>query len=315
MRKRLPPLNALRSFEAAARNGSFRDAADELCVSHSAISHQVKLLENFLEIELFTRKARAVELTEAGREYHPQLKEAFDLISLATSKLTAPNPQNIITIKLYNTFAIRWLLPRLPRFNKRHPELQVRINTSQEEVDLLNDDCDGCIMLGTNKQNQLRHEFLFSTELFPVCSPEFLSKNELISPSDLKASHIIQVSPSASDWKVWLEAHGLNTIDPNSGMVFDSYDHSLATAIQGLGIALGMQPYIANELADGSLIELFPELRIQHPKSWYFVSKDSDKLSAKLQAFVNWLKQEIAADDSLTLIAKQKLAERELAEA
>jgi len=309
MRKRLPPLNALKSFEAAARNGSFRDAADELCVSHSAISHQVKLLENFLEIELFTRKARAVELTEAGREYHPQLKEAFDLISLATTKLTAPNPQNIITIKLYNTFAIRWLLPRLPRFNQHYPELQVRINTSQEEVDLLNDDCDGCIMLGEPSHKLLNAAYLFSAELFPVASPAYLKAQNFSSKDELERAQILQVSPSETDWQVWLEAYNLSHINPDSGLVFDSYDHSLTTAIQGLGIALGMQPYIARELSEGSLVEVFPNSRIKHPKNWYFVSKSQEHSPVKLQLFLDWLKAEVALDDSLEVKEAREVKE------
>ena len=134
MRQKLPPLNALRSFEAAARHKSFRQAAEELCVSHSAISHQVKLLEDYLGTRLFTRQARSVDLTKAGRTYYPILRHAFDQIAEGTASVMTPYGPSAITIQLYSIFAIRWLIPRLPSFQAANPDIQVRLQTSQADV-------------------------------------------------------------------------------------------------------------------------------------------------------------------------------------
>ena len=201
MRKKIPPLTALRSFEAAARHCSFRDAAEELCVSHSAISHQIKQLESHLGVELFTRKSRAVELTKLGRLYYPILREAFDRIAEGTELVTAPHSASILTVQMYSTFAIRWLIPRLPGFNKAHPEIQVRLNTSQADVDFQQDDVDLCVMIGEPSSAALHYDHLFDSLMFPVGSPALLSGDPpLGSPGDLGSATILQVYPSRKDW-------------------------------------------------------------------------------------------------------------------
>lgn len=300
MRSKLPSLNALRSFEAAARHCSFKNAATELCVSHSAISHQVKLLEEHLGIELFTRKARAVELTQAGRLYYPVLRQSFDNILEATERLLAPNSPSVVTIQVYSTLAIRWLIPRLAEFKARHPNIQVRLNTSQSDVDFDHDDVDACIRIGRSPAGSLHHRFLFSSEIFPVASPQLLANNVTIEkPGDISQVTLLQVYPSSTDWDLWLEAKGLGHIDPNSGLQFDSYDHALATAAQGLGVALAMQPYAARELEAGALIELFPGERVNHVEDWYFVCRKGRESTEKIAAFSNWLTEHIEADKNL----------------
>ena len=297
MRKKLPSLTALRSFEAAARHSSFKDAAIELCVSHSAISHQIKLLEDQLGVELFTRKARSVELTRAGKIYFPVLRDAFDSINEATEQITAPHAAGVVTIQVYSTFAIRWLIPRLPQFQARNPDIQVRLNTAQTDVDFAHDDVDACVRIGRPLEPDLHQRFLFASELFPVCSPSLLAgATPLAAPQDLAGHTILQVPPSAKDWGIWLRAHNLERVDPNSGLMFDSYDHALATAAQGLGVALGMQPYMARDLAAGTLVEIFPGERIPHEDDWYFVCRKGKETSRKIAVFSDWLQAQIQAD-------------------
>jgi len=243
MRRSLPSLNALRAFEVAARHASFRAAGKELCVSHSAISHQVKLLEQYLGLELFTRNPRTVELTEAGGALYPVLRDAFDKIADCTDMLLAPRQQNVLTVRLYSTLAVRWLIPRLPKFQMAHPEIKFRLNSSQWDVDFDREAVDCCIMIGHRSNEALHYDYLFSSELFPVCSPELREAPfPLNEPDDLARCTILQVYPSCRDWRFWLERWQIDNVDPDSGLQFDSYDHALATARAGLGVAMECSP-------------------------------------------------------------------------
>lgn len=308
MRKKLPPLNALRSFEAAARHTSFKDAANELCVSHSAISHQIKLLEDHLGVELFTRKARAVELTRAGKLYYPVLRDAFDHILEVTRQIMAPQAADIITIQVYSTLAIRWLIPRLPKFQIAFPDIQIRLNTAQSDVNFAHDDVDACIKIGKAVEPDLHYRYLFSSEVFPVCSPSLLSgKKGIDSPEDLEKLPLLQVHTSPRDWLIWLRAHGLEHLDPTTGLMFDSYDHALATASQGLGVALGMQPYLNRELALGTLVEIFKGHRVNHEDDWFFVCREGKQTQRKVAVFSDWLQQQIQLDSES--FVREQLAE------
>ena len=305
MRRVLPPLNALRSFEAAARHGSFKAAAEELCVSHSAISHQVKLLEQYLGLELFSRHSRAVELTRAGRAYYPVLRETFDRLADSTALLLTPKRQDVLTIQLYSTFAIRWLIPRLPDFQTKHPQINVRLNTSQRDVDFEHEDVDACVMIGTPTNDELQYTYLFGSELLPVCSLTLLSgANPLRTPGDLSQHTLLQVYPSGRDWNLWLDAQGAGHVDPDTGLQFDSYDHALSTAAQGLGVALGMQPYLAKDLRSGLLVEAFPGKRIRNDRDWYYVYRRERSKQPKIAAFRDWLLAKVAEDPDIVDLRK-----------
>lgn len=300
MRRKIPPLTALRSFEAAARHCSFRDAAEELHVSHSAISHQIKQLESYLLVELFIRKPRAVELTKSGQAYYPVLREAFDRIAEGTELLMTPRSSGILTVQLYSTFAIRWLIPRLPNFSKANPDIQVRLNTSQTDVDFEQDDVDLCVMIGSQSSSKLHYDHLFSSAMFPVGSPALLSgKTPIRSVADLGRHTILQVYPSRKDWYVWLNGAGVEGVDPETGLQFDSYDLALSTATQGMGVALGMQPYISRDLKAGLLVELFPGQRVMADGEWYLVCRRERVDSSKIVAFREWILAEISSDPEL----------------
>lgn len=310
MRKKIPPLNALRSFEAAARHGSFRNAADELCVSVSAISHQIKQLELTLNIELFTRKTRAVELTKTGKQYYPILRDAFDRIAEGTDLVLKPTRADVLTVQLYSTFAIRWLIPRLPDFQSRFPQINVRLQTSQLDVDFEHSDVDACVMIGNKTATGLHYTYLFSCEVFPVCSPNLLKGLEkLESPNQLNDYTLLQVYPSDRDWYIWLDEVSCNTVDPETGLQFDSYDHAISTALQGMGIALGMQPYVCKELASGMLIEPFPSMRVKHHSEWYFVYRQEKQEQKKIQLFEKWLIEQIEADEELAISRELSLVQ------
>lgn len=303
MRKRLPPLTALKSFEAAARLGSFKDAASELFVSHSAISHQVKQLEEYLNVELFERRARAVYLTKVGKAYYPMIRDAFDRISEATDVLLSPKAANIITVQLYSTFAIRWMIPRLPKFAAEFPNIQVRINTAQTDVDFSQDDVDVCVMIGNRTEQDLHYDYLFTSEMFPVASPSFLEQHAIDSPSDLSKQTILQVYPSPNDWSVWLDTFNVPGVHPETGLQFDSYDHALSTAVQGLGVALAMQPYVDRELASGMLVEVFDGLRARAAGDWYMVCRRDKSSEPKVSIFREWFMRELLADPAIKALA------------
>lgn len=299
--RKIPPLNSLKSFEAAARNGSFHGAADELCVSVSAISHQIKQLEAYLNVELFNRQNRNIELTEAGAKYYPTLRESFDLISYGTTKLLEPKDSKTLTVQLYSTIAIRWLIPKLPDFQAKYPKINVRLHTSHEDVDFTHSDVDACIKIGPAREQDLDFQYLFTSELFPVCSPNYLAEHpELITERNLKEATILQVYPSKRDWRFWLDNAEIIGVDPDSGLKFDSYDHALTTALQGMGVALGMQPYISTELSSRMLVEPFPELRCSHPDKWYFVCRKEKSHLKKISLFRNWLIEQIDQSPELS---------------
>ncbi len=297
MRKTLPPLNALRAFEAAARNKSFKLAAEELFVSHSAISHQVRRLEEYLSVELFHRVSRGVTLTRAGRVFYPSLREAFDLIDEGTDLVLAPRMQGPLTLQVYSTFAVRWLIPRMGAFQRAHPGVIIRLHTSQSDVNFEHEDVDLCVMIGSPDQDGVHYDHLFSSEVFPVCSPTLKSGvRPLAGPEDLEHHSLIQVYPSGGDWTHWLEQHGVNGVDPDAGLLLDSYDLAFNTAVQGLGVALGMRPFVDRELQAGTLVEAFPGLRVPAPGAWYLACREELQDDERVVVFRDWLRGEVGHD-------------------
>ena len=296
----MPSLNALRAFEAAARHGSFKAAAAELSVSQSAISHQVKALEAALGVRLFVRKVRHVELTSNGLTYFPVLRDAFRRIADATRVIVELHTEDIITVQSYSTFTIRWLIPRIPSFEKSNPDLRLRLNTAQTDVDFRNTDVDACILIGKPDRPDLHFSHLFACEMFPLCSPGYLQEHGPIElPQELHKNSLLQVYPSANDWTVWLHANEVTGVNLNDGPQFDSYDLALSGALQGLGIALGQQPYVASDLQSGMLVEIFPGRRIENPGEWYLVCRRESDGHEKISKFREWIRSEIAADKSL----------------
>jgi LysR family glycine cleavage system transcriptional activator len=298
--RRLPPLNALRAFEAAARLGSFKEAADEICVSNSAISHQVKNLENYLGIGLFERVARGVELTRAGRGYYLTVRAAFERITEGTEQILSLKVPGELTVQVYSTFTVRWLIPRLPTFQSLYPNLMVRLLTSQLDVDFEREETDLAVMIGNPSNKNVHYDFLFSCRIFPVCSPGlFNSGMELSDPQDLVGQQIIQVYPSDLDWRTWLDDNKVLGVDPNAGLRLDSYDLAWYTASQGLGVALGMEPFVNRELESGALLEPFPGRRVYPRGDWYLACRIDKSDRPEIRIFRDWLLHEVHRDKSM----------------
>ncbi|MEM1412982.1 MAG: transcriptional regulator GcvA [Pseudomonadota bacterium] len=298
MRKNAIPLNALRAFEAAARNKSFKKAADELFVSHSAISHQVRRLEDYLSVELFHRVSRGVELTRAGRIYYPSLREAFAMIDEGTELVLAPRKDGPLTLQVYSTFAVRWLVPRLSGFHHAHPDVLIRLHTSQSDVNFEHEDVDLCVMVGKPDAPEVHYDYLFPKELFPVCSPQLQAgPGGLCEPGDLAGQNLVQVYPSRGDWYEWLQRFDVEGADPEAGLQVDSYDLAFNTAAQGLGVALGMTPFVERELRAGSLVEPFPGQRLTANGGWYLACRVEQQDDDRVVAFREWLLKEVGEHD------------------
>ncbi|WP_373003932.1 transcriptional regulator GcvA [Hyphomonas sp.] len=304
MKRKLPPLTALRAFEAAARLGSFREAADELSVSQSAISHQVKHLEEQLGIALFVRTPRAVELSDAGAAYFPVVRRAFDRIAEGTKQLLSPQEENILTVQMYSTFAVRWFMPRLHAFQKMHSDIKVRVNSSQTDADFSEHGIDLALMIGQRRRDEIHYEYLFSPTMLAVCSPRYKGTAQsdgrpLEMPADLAGHPILQVYPSDNDWPVWLEANKVHDVDPDAGLRFDSYDHALKMAARGMGVALAMQPYVDEDIEAGHLVDIFPERRVRTIGHWFLTYPKERMNVRKVRLFQEWLKGQISEDPTL----------------
>jgi LysR family glycine cleavage system transcriptional activator len=287
---RLPSLNGLRAFEAAARHLSFTQAASELNVTQTAISHQIRRLEEELGIRLFVRKNRALALTPEAREYLPGIRAAFNDLRLATDRLLRRDDGNVLTISTLASLGAKWLLPRLSAFQEAHPEIDVRITTSTALVDFKNGDVDAAIRYGRGHWPGLRAEWLMADEMFPVCSPALLAgKKPLRGPEDLKDHVLLHNTSNSDDWRLWLTAAGLPAdISKQPGISFDLILMTVQAAIDGMGVAMGRTTYVKDDIAKGRLVVPF-EITLPADAGFYIVSPEGSPDSPKLRAFRQWL--------------------------
>jgi len=292
MASRLPSLNGLRAFEAAARHLSFTRAASELNVTQTAISHQIKRLEDELGIRLFVRQNRSLALTPQARDYLPLVRAAFDDLRMATERLTRRDNAKVLTVSTIASLAAKWLLPRLTTFQEAHPGIDVRITTSTGLVDFRKDDVDAAIRYGRGHWPGVRAEWLMADELFPVCSPALLQGDKpLRCPEDLAHHTLLQASGGYDDdWRLWLTAAGLPVEMSRQGRL--SFDLSLMTvqaAIDGLGVAIGRTAYVQDDIAKGRLVVPF-KMALPTDAGFYLVTPEGRSDQPKLKAFRQWLK-------------------------
>jgi len=295
MTARLPSLNGLRAFEAAARHLSFTQAASELNVTQTAISHQIRRLEDELGIRLFIRHNRNLALTPQARDYLPLVRAAFDDLRLATERLLRKDSGKVLTVSTLASLAAKWLLPRLASFQEAHPDIDVRITTSTGLVDFKTDDVDAAIRYGRGHWPGLRAEWLMADELFPVCSPALLQGSKpLRCPEDLARHTLLHTSGAYDDdWRLWLTAAGLPAaISKHGGLSFDMIFMTLQAAIDGLGVALGRTTYVQDDIARGRLVVPFT-IALPADAGFYLVSPDARADSPKLRAFRQWLKASV----------------------
>jgi LysR family transcriptional regulator, glycine cleavage system transcriptional activator len=290
MSTRLPSLNGLRAFEAAARHLSFTQAASELNVTQTAISHQIRRLEEELGIRLFVRKNRALALTPEAREYLPGIRAAFNDLRLATDRLLRKDADNVLTISTLASLAAKWLLPRLSTFQEVHPDIDVRITTSTGLIDFASGDVDAAIRYGRGHWPGLRSEWLMADEMFPVCSPALLTgKRPLRSPEDLRDHALLHNTNNGDDWRLWLTAAGLPPdISKQPGITFDLILMTVQAAIDGMGVAMGRTSYVKDDIAKGRLVVPF-DIALPADAGFYLVSPEGTPDSPKLRAFRQWL--------------------------
>ena len=296
MVQRLPPLNALRAFEAAARHLSFTKAAEELHVTQSAISHQVKLLEEYLGMKLFRRLNRALVLTDEGQLYLPPVMRVFDQLYEATKRLTENEARGRLTVSILPSFAVRWLVPRLGQFMKLYPELDVRLVPSLELVDFVRDEVDLGIRYGRGHYPGLRVDRLMTEDVFPVCSPELLKgEHPLKQPQDLK-HHVLMHDDEHGEWRTWLLSAGVKDVDPARGPTFTDSSMLIQAAVAGQGVALARGALAADDLASGALIRPFT-LSLPVEYAYYIVSPEDAADRPKVSAFREWLLQEVEGQE------------------
>jgi len=287
----LPSLNGLRAFEAAARLGSFTAAAAELHVTQTAISHQIRRLEEQVGLPLFRRLGRAIEPTAAGRELLPAVRLAFDELRRAAERLRRQrlSDRRTLTVSTLPSFAATWLVPRLSGFQARHPDIDVRITTSAHAVDFARDEVDVAVRFGHGHWAGTTAIRLFSEEVFPVCSPALATpERPLDRPEDLQHHTLLHTLPWQDDWRLWLTAAGVEGVDPMRGATFDVATNAMRAAAEGMGVAIGRTRLAEADLASGRLVAPFA-IRLPMQAAYYVVFPAERGGAPEVAAFRDWL--------------------------
>ncbi len=292
MNRRLPPLIAMRVFECVARHLSFTRAADELCVTPAAVSHQIRTLEDWLGISLFKRLNRSIKLTTAGEVYAVQLTRSFDLMTEATNRVVNMSGAKVLKVATLDSFMAVWLLPRLNIFHGLYKDMNVRFQSLRQEVDALSTgDVDLEIRYGKGNWPGLHRKEILCEDVFPVCSPKLLQRNHKLKVlSDLKHFNLLH-DVIDLDWKQWLEHFNVEDVDPERGFGFNQSHFVLQACIDGHGVALGREALVAEALASGQLIRPFKE-SLPSPYSYYIVYREDDTDLSYIKDFASWLIEE-----------------------
>lgn len=299
MTRLFPPLNALRAFESAARHLSFTKAAEELNVTPGAISHQVKTLEELLDVPLFRRLTRALRLTEAGQAALPALSQGFDKLAEGIEQMRAHCESGVLTISVSPSFGAMWLMPRLEHFRIQHPDIEIRIDGTDRLVNLARDAADVALRYGPGGYSGVRVDRLFGHLNTPVCSPALLSgEHPLRRPEDLRHHTLLHIdwNNAEASWRMWLLAAGLHDINPTRGPHFSMEAMAVQAALDGQGVALVGDILVTDDLAAGRLVRPF-DLTLSTPLtfSYYLLSMKDSTEQPKIKAFRDWLLEEARA--------------------
>jgi LysR family glycine cleavage system transcriptional activator len=297
MTRPLPPLNALRAFEAAARHLSFTKAAEELNVTPGAVSHQVKSLEEMLNVPLFHRLTRSLRLTVAGQAALPTLIQGFDKLALGVEQLRSYCEGGVLTISVSPSFGAMWLMPKLERFRNQHPDIEIRIDGTDRLVDLTRDTADVAIRFGPGGYSGVHVDHLLTPVNTPVCSPALLQgAHPLREPEDLRHHTLLHIdwSDAEASWRMWLLAAGLQDIDPTRGPHFNLENMAVQAALEGQGVALVADVLVADHIAAGRLVRPFgPGFSTPLKFCYYLLSPKENAVPPKITAFRNWLLAEV----------------------
>lgn len=295
MRRSLPPLNALRAFEAAARLGSISAAAEELFVTHGAVSRQIQAFEAAVGVAVFERRGRRIRLTEAGRVYLDVVRTAFDSIARATDRLSESGRVRQLTINGLPTFTMRWLLPRLNRFQRRHPGLELRLATSVQSLTQLGE-FDVAIRRGPETWPDMEWGVFLRERETPVCAPALLAASPIETPSDLARHTLLHADTRPAAWARWQGLAGVPGLVPAGRQRFDHFYLALQAALDGLGVALGPLPIIDEELSAGRLVAPLAGLAVP-ARSYCWIRRPGIEGEPSIAAeFCAWLDQEGAAE-------------------
>ncbi|ACG78456.1 transcriptional regulator, LysR family [Phenylobacterium zucineum HLK1] len=301
-RRRLPPLNALRAFEAAARHLNFSRAADELAVTPGAVSQQIQNLEDYVGAALFKRTPKGLLLTDAAQTALPALREAFDRLAEAASLLTAAVDGRRLTLTAAPSFAAKWLAPRLGAFERAHPQVDVWLNAGMELVDLTAGEVDIAIRYGAGRYPGLEVTRLMSETVIPVISPDLLAQQPLDTPEDL-ANHVLlhdgspDLDDSCPDWSMWLAARGLRGVDGQRGPRFNQSSLVIEAAANGRGVALAKRALAQADLEAGRLVAPL-QIATAVDFAYYLVHPKAKGRLPQVKAFIGWIEAEARAHEA-----------------
>lgn len=294
----MPPLNALRAFVSTARHLSATKAAAELHVTLGAVSHQLRALEEFLGVDLFVRGHRQLTLTDAGERYFRDVSAAFDSIRSATRLLVEPSNKDMLKLRAYTTFSLRWLIPRLSSFYAENRSVELVLSTSNEPVDFSREKLDFAIRLGEGEWPGAIAEKLIPNIVAPVCSPSLLARGPAVrEPADLMQHVLLQSTwpERRDDWPAWLSAQGVATLDDFSFLYFESSALSYQAAIEGQGFAMAQMALVQEDLAAGRLVCPFDRYLDRGEFTYYLIYPETRRLTPQMKAFREWLLAQCAA--------------------
>jgi DNA-binding transcriptional LysR family regulator len=297
-RNALPALDLLVGFESAARHLSFTKAGEELYLTQSAVSRQIKELEDQLGVSLFQRRHRALSLTEAGHQFYAAAAQALSTMRTATDRLRAQTGRKALSVTTTNSFAALWLIPRLAGFTRQHPGVDVLIKAETKVQDLERDGLDLALRHGPASlagPNAIR---LFGEKVFPVCSPKLLKKQPLEKPADLRHHVLLQYDDPDGrhpwlHWKTWLEVERIAELKPAGTLSFSGYEQIIPAAVAGHGVALGRSPLVKNLIAEGQLVAPFKS-QADPARAYFAIVSKNAAGRPEVAAFVEWLKAEAA---------------------
>lgn len=290
---RLPPLNALRAFEAVARRLSITVAAAELHVTAGAVSRQVRTLEDALGVQLLVRGHRQITLTRAGEDYYRAVTRSMDGLREATQRITRRSRRTQLKVRAYTTFAMRWLIPRLSSFHAANAGIEVLLTASLDPVDFRREDIDGAIRLGDGKWNGANAYRLVSNILVPVCSPA-LGKT-VRKAADLQRQVLLHSIARPEDWACWLASAGVaRQVDARSGMTYQSSAMAYAAALEGQGFAIAQRFLVEDDLAAGRLVAPFRQVVDMGDFTYYLITPADRDESPSMATFRKWLLAQFA---------------------
>ncbi|MEZ5779103.1 MAG: transcriptional regulator GcvA [Paracoccaceae bacterium] len=301
---RMPPLSLLQTFEAVARRGSFTLAADELCLTQSAVSRQIRSLEDKLGLPLFRRLHRAIEPTAKGQRLFESVTRGLREIEGCVTGLRAATENPQITVSASVAFSYFWLMPRLERFSARHPEVDLRILATDQRVDLRHDGADVAILYGAGQWQGVRAHLLFGERVYPVCSPAYLHDHpQLRRPSDMLDQTLLHLDGGGNiwggvDWQVWLMTQGVTGQPVRRGVRLNSYPMILQAAEAGRGVALGWSYITDDMLAEGRLVCPVENVLETHD-SYYVGALEEVEGVPEIAAFLQWIRDEVAKSPHL----------------